>query len=294
MNSSVFQDQALANPVATQMREIVPGIHRVEGFFPAQIQAIQTTRYGGISNPPYDDLNFGHHVGDDPKAVSENRQRLSRISQTELIWLDQVHGTHVTVHMSGLGDKAECRADAILTDQLGRGCLVMTADCLPLLIARPDHHQVAAVHAGWRGLCDGVIEAALDRLVADGGSRSRNSAESPMDRWWIWLGPAIGPTAFEVGDDVRAAFLSRDAASEIGFMSRPGVPGKWLANLQLLARLRLQAWFNAHRRRSICPASGVEIHVAQQNDCVFTMAERYFSYRRDHVTGRMASLISLI
>lgn len=287
----VFQDPDLARPKTAQMTEVAPGICRVAGFFPERVQAIQTMRHGGVSKPPYDQLNFGHHVGDNPKAVQRNRGYLRQAVQAELLWLDQVHGTRVVAYPAASSGLEDCRADAIFTNSRGRACLVMTADCLPLLIARPDQQQVAAVHAGWRGLADGVIEAALDRLVLDAPC-----AEGP-DEWWIWLGPAIGPKAFEVGEEVRATFISHDISSAAAFTPQPGRPGKWLADLGLLARLRLQSWFAAFRsHRSVAqPLAGpVMVHVAQQKDCVFSMPDRYFSYRRDHVTGRMASLISLI
>ena len=287
----VFQDPDLASPKASQMMQVAPGIGRITGFFPDQVQAIQTMRQGGVSRAPYDQLNFGHHVGDDPQAVQRNRDYLRQTVDADLVWLDQVHGSRVVAHPTASVGLADCRADAIFANERGRACLVMTADCLPILIARPDQQQAAAVHAGWRGLSDGVIEAALDRLVQDAPC-----TEGP-DEWWIWLGPAIGPAAFEVGDEVRATFIARDSASAAAFMPKQDRPGKWLADLGLLARLRLQSWFTDFRsRRSVAqPLAGpVVLHVAQQNDCVFSMPERYFSYRRDHVTGRMASLISLI
>lgn len=286
-----FYDPDLAVPRSSQMRELAPGIYRIEGFFPNQVQAIQTTRQGGVSKPPYAGLNFGLHVGDDPQAVLRNRALLAEVSRADLLWLDQVHGTRVLAHSDRQTLLKDCRADAVFTDRSGRGCLVMTADCLPVLIARPAQQQVAAVHAGWRGLCDGVIEATLDVLA------EKSLPTVGQDEWWIWLGPAIGPGVFEVGPEVRAAFLGRDARSDPGFTPNPGAPGKWLANLHFLARLRIQSWFETFRcRRSDdrSDAAGVVLHVAQQNECVFSMPERYFSYRRDHVTGRMASLISLI
>lgn len=276
---------------AAEIVEIAPGICRITGFFPQQIQAIQTTRLGGDSKPPYNEFNLGAHVGDDPVAVLANRKRLQQVVQAELVWLDQVHGTRVLAHASGQTAPNDCRADAIVANQSGQACLVMTADCLPLLIARPGQQQIAAVHAGWRGLCDGVIEATLDRLAAE--------CPRPVgrDEWWIWLGPAIGPEAFQVGEDVRAAFLANDPAMGVAFQAQPSSPGKWLADLGLLARLRLSRWFEAFRGGAAGHQSGdgpVLIHVAQQKDCVYTQADRYFSYRRDRVTGRMASLISLI
>lgn len=297
-----FQDPDLARPRDCAMREIAPGIHQIEGFFPPSICAIQTTRMGGVSQPPFDQLNLGSHVGDDPQAVLQNRDRLAQACKADLIWLNQVHGTQVAEHGPAPQPPGGACADAIVASSPGRACLVMTADCLPLLVARPAHQQVAAIHAGWRGLCDGVIESTLDRLVGGTQNTSETAPETASettepDYWWVWLGPAIGPGAFEVGPEVRSAFVAQDAMAANGFRPSPTGQDKWLADLGFLARLRLQHWFDrlrADRALRGQSAAEVVVHVAQQNDCVYSQPERYFSYRRDRVTGRMASLISLI
>lgn len=223
-----------------------------------------TTRLGGVSQGPYASLNLGDHVGDDPAAVVENRailqQRLGLPAAPH--WLTQVHGCQVaTAEQSMPG----CAADAICTRQPGRVCAVLTADCLPLLICDRQGGGVCAVHAGWRGLAAGVIEAALakhDRPAAD---------------LLVWLGPAIGPGAFEVGEDVRQAFVAQDCEAEAAF--EPLRAGHWLADIYTLARQRLS-------RLGVGFVGGGEY-------CTVTDRERFFSYRRDGVTGRMASLIWL-
>ncbi|HEY7986322.1 MAG TPA: peptidoglycan editing factor PgeF [Methylophilaceae bacterium] len=231
---------------------------------PANVKTLQTTRGGGYSQPPYDSLNFGDHVGDDPMAVAKNRQSLSLPS--EPVWLEQVHGVEVV-----LAEQASCRprADATVSFHPGAVCAVMTADCLPVLLCDQAGTVVAAVHAGWRGLADGVIEAAVGRMqVAPEGIMA-------------WLGPAIGPHAFEVGDDVKDAFMLHDAVANSAFMpvassTSSGVQ-KYLADIYLLARQRLNAL-------GITKVYGGGL-------CTYTDSERFFSFRRDEKTGRMATLI---
>ncbi len=230
---------------------------------PANVKALSTTRAGGVGVAPFDSLNLGTHVGDDPAAVAANRARLRALLPVEPCWLNQVHGTAVvdlaTAH--GVPD-----ADAAVSRTPGAVCVVMTADCLPVLLCDRAGTVVGAAHAGWRGLQGGVIEAAV---------RAMNV---PAGELMAWLGPAIGPAAFEVGDEVRAAFVADDPAAACAF--RPAGPaGKWLADLYLLARQRLAAL-------------GVTA-VHGGDSCTFTEAERFFSYRRDGRTGRMASLVWL-
>lgn len=229
---------------------------------PPNVRAMQTTRLGGISEGPYASLNLGDHVADDPTRVAANRQRLNPWLPTEPLWLRQVHGTAV-VH----AEQAGClpQADAAVASTANAVCAVMTADCLPLLVCDRSGSQVAAVHAGWRGLQAGVIEAAVAQMKVQ-----------PAELL-VWLGPAIGPQAFEVGAEVRQAFVSQHAEAERAFV--PVVGGKWLANLYLLARQRLGAM-------GISAISGGDL-------CTYTDAQRFFSYRRDGVTGRMASMIWL-
>nr|WP_232470538.1 peptidoglycan editing factor PgeF [Methylococcus sp. BF19-07] len=216
-------------------------------------------RLGGVSAGVYAGLNLGLHVGDDPAAVATNRALLRRNLglPAEPAWLRQVHGNAAVE----AGREAEPEADASYTWNVGVVCAVMTADCLPVLLCTRDGAGVAAVHAGWRGLAGGVIEQAVAALGASD--------------LLAWLGPAIGPEAFEVGDEVRAAFLAQDAESDAAF--RPGDNGRWLADIYRLARLRL-------RRLGIRDVHG-------GGWCTYGDESRFFSYRRDGVTGRMATLV---
>lgn len=231
---------------------------------PARVLAGTTTRRGGVSIAPYDSLNLGTHVGDDPAAVAENRHLLRRQRQlpAQPRWLRQVHGVGVVdaAHVCGIAE-----ADAAFTHEAGVVCGVMTADCLPLLLCDQSGTVVAAAHAGWRGLANGVVEATVLRMGV--------SATKLM----VWLGPAIGPLAFEVGDEVRARFLA--VADEAAVAFTPSPQGRWLADIyqlavQRLARLGIERVYGGHW-------------------CTFTDRERFYSYRRDGVTGRMASLIWL-
>ena len=227
---------------------------------PENIRALQTTRLGGVSDSPYLSLNLGDHVGDEPMRVAANRQRLNAWLPSEPVWLRQVHGKTV-VHV----EQASClpQADAAVASSANAVCVVMTADCLPLLICDRAGSRVAAVHAGWRGLQVGVIEAAVAEMQAQ-----------PADLL-VWLGPAIGPQAFEVGTEVRDAFTQVDAEASNAFV-RTGEQ-KWLADIYLLARQRLG-------RMDITAVYGGDL-------CTYTDSARFFSYRRDGVTGRMASMI---
>lgn len=227
---------------------------------PPQVHACTTTRLGGVSTGPYASLNLGNHVGDDPAHVTENRARLRRglALPAEPLWLTQVHGIAVTEGQGGC-------ADASVAFAPGTVCTVLTADCLPLLLCDRAGTAVAAVHAGWRGLLAGVIEAAVARLGV------------PASELLVWLGPAIGPEAFEVGEEVRTAFVTEDAAAVVAF--RPSPAGRWLADIYALARLRLA-------RCGVNAVYGGEL-------CTFSDARHFYSYRRDGITGRMASLIWL-
>jgi hypothetical protein len=229
---------------------------------PETVRACSTTRIGGVSRGCWSGLNLGDHVHDDPQAVAENRARLSdRLGlPSEPQWLSQVHGSEVC-----LPDRPLDCADACLDDRPGRVCAVLTADCLPVLFCNLAGTRIAAAHAGWRGLLAGVLEqtvAAFD--------------DSP-DQIMAWLGPAIGPGAFEVGDEVRGDFVAERPASSMHF--RPHGEGHWLADLYGLARDRLAGL-------------GIE-RVGGGGLCTFSDPTRFFSYRRDGVTGRMASLIWL-
>ncbi len=230
---------------------------------PAGVRALSTTRAGGVSVAPYDSLNLGIHVGDDPANVAANRAQVRRIVPSEPAWLNQVHGTVVAdaASVAGVPD-----ADASVSRTPGAVCVVMTADCLPVLLCDRAGSVVGAAHAGWRGLHGGVIEATVAAMQV-----------APTDVI-AWLGPAIGPTAFEVGDEVRAAFVATDAIADAAFKPA-GQPGKWLADIYLLARQRLAAL-------------GVTA-VYGGDCCTVSESRRFFSYRRDGVTGRMASLVWL-
>lgn len=231
---------------------------------PRTVRALVTTRRGGTSSGPYSSMNLGLHVGDDPAAVARNRALLRRRLPSEPVWLEQVHGTAV-VDADGAVDEPP-RADASVAKRTGRVCLVMTADCLPLLLCNEQGSVVAAVHAGWRGLADGIVEATLARLGV-----------VPQDVL-AWLGPAIGPDAFELGDEVRQRFVAAHAGDAAAF--RPATArGKWMGDLFALARLRLAR-------------AGVQ-RVFGGGLCTHAGAERFYSYRREGITGRFASMVWL-
>lgn len=244
------------------MTEAAPDLLVPDWPAPSAVHAAITTRKGGVSRPPFDSLNLAQHVGDDPVAVAENRARLTAAARLPAtpVWLDQVHGTRVLDCARPGPDR---KADAAISERRGEVCVVMTADCLPVLLCNSAGSRVAAVHAGWRGLAGGVIEAALAGFT------------DPADQLLAWLGPAIGPDAFEVGPEVRERFLRHDPAADNGFQQ--GRPGHWLADIYQLARLRLQR-------------AGVGF-IGGGDYCTVTDRERFYSYRRDGVTGRMASLI---
>lgn len=231
---------------------------------PKTVRAVMTTRSGGVSLPPYDSMNLATHVGDDAGFVQQNRQRLQQIMDLSLqpLWLNQVHGTRIV----DVADATEgCDADGSFARGPQRPCVVMTADCLPVLICDRQATQVAAVHAGWRGLVNGAVEAAIEAF------------DAPNKDLLIWLGVAIGPSHFEVGDEVREAFLLHDAEAADAFVETSA--GKWLANIYRLARRRLAMM-------------GIE-SVYGGEGCSFADAESFFSYRRQRDCGRMASLIWL-
>ncbi|QVL45423.1 MAG: peptidoglycan editing factor PgeF [Methylophilaceae bacterium] len=228
---------------------------------PSNVCAIQTTRLGGVSSAPYDSLNLGDHVNDDPHHVAINRQLLASCVPTEPVWMNQVHGIRVLD-----AAKSSCieSADAALTTQKDIVCVTMTADCLPILLCNRQGTIVSAIHAGWRGLCDGVIEATIEAMAVN------------SDALMAWLGPAIGPDAFEVGVEVRAQFIEKDQQAASAFKV---YGNRYLADLYQLARQRLN---NA----GVTQINGGGL-------CTHTDASRFFSYRRDGATGRMATLIWL-
>ena len=232
---------------------------------PANVVALQTTRLGGVSSAPFDSLNLGAHVNDDPIAVAKNRQLLSPYLPNEPVWVNQVHGIEV---IDAAQSACLQNADASFTTKPNVVCVTMTADCLPVLLCDKAGTVVAAVHAGWRGLCDGVIEAAVNKL--------------PVEHSEIlaWLGPAIGPNAFEVGSEVMAQFIAKDAQAASAFQTNGN---KWLGDIYQIARQRL----------SYLGVTQIYGGSVNEDFCTYTDATRFYSFRRDDVTGRMASLIWL-
>ena len=237
---------------------------------PANVKALQTTRAGGISLAPYDSLNLGSHVKDNPIHVAHNRQLLSQFVPSEPIWLNQVHGISVVdaaqtdcVADSGYADCVPS-ADSSYASRKNAVCVTMTADCLPILVCDNAGTVVASIHAGWRSLCDGVIEATIAKLSA-----------KPANLM-AWLGPAIGPNAFEVGSEVREQFMAKDAKADLAFKQHGD---KYLANIYQIATQRLNNL-------------GVT-QIYGGDRCTFNEKDQFFSFRRDGVTGRMATLIWL-
>ena len=232
---------------------------------PRNVRALVTTRAGGVSGGPYESLNLGVSTGDDPAAVAENRARLRAALPGEPVWLKQVHGA--TVADADLCP-ALVPADASVATQAGVVCAIQVADCIPVLFADTRGCAVAAAHAGWRGLAAGVLENTVDALRARG---------VPPEDVLAYIGPGIGPSAFEVGADVYEAYTRNDADAAAAF-ARKGAD-KWLADLHALAR------------RALAKAGVVRIH--GEPACTYSDRARFFSYRRDRITGRMAALIWL-
>jgi YfiH family protein len=229
---------------------------------PAGVRALVTTRSGGASRGPFAAFNLGTRVGDDPSAVERNRELLRRHLPADPVWLHQVHGA-AAVDAESAG--ALARADAAVAHTRHAVCAVLTADCLPVLLAHRGARAVGIAHAGWRGLAAGVVEAAVARMAV------------PPGEIVAWLGPAIGPRAYEVGRDVHDAFVASDAGAGAAFA--PSGDGKFHADLYALARLRLAA-------------AGVTA-VSGGGFCTHAERERFYSYRRERSTGRFASLVWL-
>ena len=230
---------------------------------PPHVRALVTTRAGGVSAAPYDTFNLGFSTDDDPAAVSENRRRLRALLPQEPRWLKQAHGSVVLTAESVEGRP---EADASFARERGTVCAILVADCLPVLLSNRQGTVVAAAHAGWRGLAEGVIDNTVTALTAAGIEAHDIVA---------YIGPGIGPDAFEVGDEVRAAYVDRDGGAAAAFS--PHTPGKWLADLAKLAR----------RALARCGVSAV----LGGNLCTYSDPTRFYSYRRDKVTGRMAAVI---
>ncbi|UTZ20848.1 peptidoglycan editing factor PgeF [Vibrio campbellii] len=228
---------------------------------PKNVKAFASTRVGGFSTAPYQGLNLGAHVGDDLSIVVKNRDWLAQEAKmpSAPIWLNQTHST-VVAQVSDTTTQV-LDADGVFTSSSQVVCSAMTADCLPVLLTNTQGTQVAAVHAGWRGLANGIVENALELFSGE---------------VMAWLGPAIGPQAFEVGDDVLQAFVDFDSQAHQAFTPRD-VEGKWLADMSKLATQRLN-----------------KLGIAQVFDsgqCTFQHKEDFYSYRRDGVTGRQATFI---
>jgi polyphenol oxidase len=232
---------------------------------PEQVQSLVTTRLGGVSESPYSSLNLGDHVGDLLDHVKANRALLKEHLPTDPIWLKQVHGTIVSTPKDRV-----LVADAIVTNIPNEVLAIMTADCLPVLFSNNAGSVIGAAHAGWRGLSAGVLENTVKEM--------KKLTKDDDDNIVAWLGPAIGPNAFEVGQDVVDAFQATGIIySKDVFKAIASKPGKYLADLYELARGHL---------RSV----GVD-EVYGGNHCTVTQADQFFSYRRDGVTGRFANLI---
>jgi hypothetical protein len=246
---------------------------------PVSVEAWATTRIGGVSAAPWDSLNLGAHVGDSAPHVRKNRHLLRQQlpDGLQLQWLNQVHGTEVASLRHDSSALKIKTADAAAVFYPGTAAIVMTADCLPVLFCDVDGTVVAAAHAGWRGLLDGVLENTVTALKV------------PASQLMVWMGPAIAPCHFQVGDEVRTAFLANPAIStastanvvllDSAFVSCANEPGKWMMDIYAVAKLRLQV-------------AGVS-RVYGGGLCTVCDKNRFFSYRRDGVTGRMASLIYL-
>ena len=230
---------------------------------PSWVRAVATTRRGGVSLGAYSSLNLADHVGDDAADVADNRRflRSALTLPAEPAWLEQVHGRNI-VDLDAASP--ETTGDGAVTGTAGRICAVLTADCLPVLLCDRAGTRIGAAHAGWRGLADGVIEAAVSLM------------DRPANGLIAWLGPAIGPRAFEVGDEVRAAFIAHDPLAGDAFEAHGD---RWHADIYRLAHQRLAA------------LGVTEIYGGEW--CTYEDAERFYSYRRDGVTGRLATLIWL-
>lgn len=245
-------------------------MHFIKPDWPApdHVHGYTTTRIGGVSPPPFGSFNLGSYVNDD-LFVDHNRQHLIKSLKlpSPPVWLQQVHGSDVVEINDSIPDHPP-KADAAFTAQCSKVCVVTTADCLPVLICNRHGTKVAAAHAGWRGLSGGVLENVVAKL------------NEPCDELYAWLGPAIGPTAFEVSEDVLNAFTTVDPLAIKAFTAKSNEPGKWLANLYLLAKQRLNNM-------------GIS-HIYGGNHCTFSDEKNFYSYRRDQgITGRMATLIWL-
>jgi polyphenol oxidase len=255
-------------------RPATPLLWPMDWALPAGVQAICTTRVGGVSQAPFDGFNLGDHVQDDVHAVAQNRALLqAQLGGARPVFLSQVHGVDVVQLNAATLDGT--KADACITSEPQVACTIMVADCLPLLFTDDAGQVVAAAHAGWRGLAAGVIEQTVHTLCQQAGVAPAQVR--------VWLGPCIGPDTFEVGDDVRVAFTAQGNASDVEryFKAHPTHAQKWLADLAGLARWRLQTM----------GVSSVSGNDSTPEWCTVAQRSRLFSFRRDGVTGRFAVCI---
>ncbi len=235
-----------------------------------QVAGFCSTRQGGVSLPPYKSLNLGLHVGDDPQAVGANRALLNAHLPKPPVWLNQVHGVNVFDADQPCQPHAQHpipTADAAITTQTERPLAILTADCLPIVIANHSGTVLGLAHAGWRGLAQGVLEATLQAM---------RQASPSKQSWSAWVGPGIGAQAFQVGQDVYDTFVDQSATYARFFTLDPNQPSKWFADLAGLAGHRLSLLGSQF------------VHQSQR--CTVTEAELFFSYRRDGQTGRMATI----
>lgn len=269
------------------MPELPSGWQQPDWPAPANVRSLMTGRDGGVSRPPWDSCNLGQHVGDSPEAVARNRAVLATHLGAQPVYLDQVHGQAVVRLARAPNPPCDgMQADACTTAEVGLACTVMVADCLPLLVCSTDGRLVGAIHAGWRGLAGGVLEAFFESfwrqaLVESGDSAIKNEAKHApsADQCLVWLGPCIGPERFEVGSEVRQAFVAQHPGDALCFRSLG--QGQYLGDLAGLARRRLQALgiTRVHGNDSTPPW------------CTFSHPSRFFSHRRDGRSGRMAACI---
>ncbi|WP_432454284.1 MULTISPECIES: peptidoglycan editing factor PgeF [unclassified Agarivorans] len=238
--------------------------HLVEWPCPPNVRAIFSDRLGGVSQAPFDSFNLGDHVGDARRAVQQNRVAFQAEMPDQVCWLKQIHSTQVVD--ASLSGSQMAEADASVSDQPGAVCVVMTADCLPILLCDKQGRVVAAVHAGWRGLANGIIENTIAKMKV--------APKQVM----AWMGPAIGPSAFEVGEEVKQAFVDSHSEAYLAF-TPSNKANKYFADIFMLAEQRLtQAGLTA---------------VYSERCCTYRSAQQFYSYRREGLTGRMAAAIWL-
>ena len=238
---------------------------------PPHVRAVMTDRHGGVSAAPYDSLNLGDHVGDQAASVLANRAILAEAVGRRPVFLQQIHGVDCVTLNAATPDGVA--ADACMSTTADVACTIMVADCLPVLFHAPGQKRVAAAHAGWRGLAGGVLENTLQALLGQGSVQDVQA----------WLGPCIGPTAFEVGEEVREAFVAADPHAQAAFKPL-ATPGKYLADLPALAHQRLHG----------AGVTQVEGNDGSLSWCTFSQAQTFYSHRRDGVSGRFAASICLI